>query len=92
MAAIEAGDLDAVSDALDDRQRAIEALDDAGLGAPSTEATAQAREQAERLMKAFRDGLESLGNAIATVSDVARADGFYRQSSVERSVLDTAPR
>ena len=90
--AIQTGDFDAAALALDDRKRALGALSAAGLGRPSEAIAARARAQVDRLALAFSGRLSDIGGSLANAARAGRAQGTYRQPSVGRAALDTAPR
>ncbi len=86
-------DLDAAERALDDRQRALDALAGAdALPNLAPDLAERFRAQEERLRRLLHDGLATARDALHATGRTATAHGRYRASIAAPAVLDTARR
>ena len=92
--ALESGDLDAASDALQERRAILDEMAQADLQPPPPELVQRFRVQDTLINTRLRDQLMSLNDAIAMTGRTASAYNRYQTSAplTPPQTLDTAPR
>ena len=92
VAALEASDLAAASEAIARRREVMDRLADAALAPPSPDLVERFRQQDAVINTRLQSQLMSLSEAVAMTTHAASAHGRYYGPVAPAAVLDTAPR